>query len=168
MEQVLIGGLWECWCTRWWPGNLHLKQIMKMICLNQSFMMMFCIQSGSARKPFQYSKALCKKMWTKDLVVLRIMVEKRPSSITHSFVKSNGMTWKRARLNLLSSQKLWVLDTNTYDYLIYSLQKSKKEATNFDTEFTKEDPVLTPINTEIVKTINQVCSFLDQLEEKVF
>ena len=38
------------------------------------------------------------------------------------------------------------------------LQKSKKEATNFDTEFTKEDPVLTPINQEIVKTINQVKS----------
>ena len=38
------------------------------------------------------------------------------------------------------------------------LQKSKKEATNFDTEFTKEDPVLTPINQEIVKTINQVRS----------
>merc|ERR1712203_400615 len=28
--------------------------------------------------------------------------------------------------------------------------KSKKEATNFDTEFTKEDPVLTPINQDIV------------------
>ena len=36
------------------------------------------------------------------------------------------------------------------------MQKSKKEATNFDTEFTKEDPVLTPINQEIVKTIDQV------------
>jgi len=33
--------------------------------------------------------------------------------------------------------------------------KSKKEATNFDAEFTKEDPVLTPINQDIVKTINQ-------------
>ena len=39
-------------------------------------------------------------------------------------------------------------------------QKSKKEATNFDTEFTKEDPVLTPINQEIVKTINQVKSYI--------
>ena len=36
------------------------------------------------------------------------------------------------------------------------MQKSKKEATNFDTEFTKEDPVLTPINQDIVRTINQV------------
>jgi len=33
--------------------------------------------------------------------------------------------------------------------------KSKKEATNFDTEFTKEDPVLTPVNPDITKTINQ-------------
>ena len=34
--------------------------------------------------------------------------------------------------------------------------KNKKAATNFDTEFTKEDPVLTPVNPDIVKTINQV------------
>ncbi|XP_040565028.1 calcium-independent protein kinase C [Lepeophtheirus salmonis] len=33
--------------------------------------------------------------------------------------------------------------------------KSKKDAMNFDTEFTKEDPVLTPVNAEIVRTINQ-------------
>jgi len=33
--------------------------------------------------------------------------------------------------------------------------KNKKEATNFDTEFTKEDPVLTPVNPDIMKTINQ-------------
>ena len=42
------------------------------------------------------------------------------------------------------------------DILRLLLQKSKKEATNFDAEFTKEDPVLTPINQDIVKTINQV------------
>ena len=42
------------------------------------------------------------------------------------------------------------------DILQLLLQKSKKEATNFDAEFTKEDPVLTPINQDIVKTINQV------------
>lgn len=33
--------------------------------------------------------------------------------------------------------------------------KNRKEATNFDTEFTKEDPVLTPVNPDITKTINQ-------------
>jgi hypothetical protein len=36
------------------------------------------------------------------------------------------------------------------------LQKNRKEATNFDTEFTKEDPVLTPVNPDITKTIQQV------------
>ena len=43
-------------------------------------------------------------------------------------------------------------------------QKSKKEATNFDTEFTKEDPVLTPINQDIVRTINQVHLMLGCVE----
>ncbi len=33
--------------------------------------------------------------------------------------------------------------------------KSKKDVANFDQEFTREDPVLTPINPELVKTINQ-------------
>ena len=44
----------------------------------------------------------------------------------------------------------------TVTFIQLLLQKSKKEATNFDAEFTKEDPVLTPINQDIVKTINQV------------
>lgn len=33
--------------------------------------------------------------------------------------------------------------------------KSKKDVVNFDSEFTKEEPVLTPINPELVKTIDQ-------------
>ncbi|XP_044728006.1 protein kinase C isoform X2 [Chrysoperla carnea] len=33
--------------------------------------------------------------------------------------------------------------------------KSKKDALNFDAEFTKEEPVLTPINMDIVNSINQ-------------
>jgi len=33
--------------------------------------------------------------------------------------------------------------------------KNRKDALNFDSEFTKEDPVLTPVNPEILKTINQ-------------
>lgn len=37
----------------------------------------------------------------------------------------------------------------------YHLQKGKKDAVNFDTEFTKEEPVLTPINQEVVRAINQ-------------
>ncbi|KAB7495040.1 Calcium-independent protein kinase C [Armadillidium nasatum] len=33
--------------------------------------------------------------------------------------------------------------------------KGKRDAVNFDAEFTKEEPVLTPINSEVVKAINQ-------------
>lgn len=33
--------------------------------------------------------------------------------------------------------------------------KSKKDALNFDAEFTKEEPVLTPINADVVRAINQ-------------
>jgi hypothetical protein len=43
------------------------------------------------------------------------------------------------------------------------VQKNKKDALNFDTEFTKEDPVLTPVNPEILKTINQVDTVPDSL-----
>lgn len=35
-------------------------------------------------------------------------------------------------------------------------QQSKREAANFDAEFTKEDPVLTPVPADVVRTINQV------------
>lgn len=34
-------------------------------------------------------------------------------------------------------------------------QKSPKDALNFDTEFTKEEPVLTPVPGDVVRTINQ-------------
>ncbi|KAK3926769.1 Protein kinase C [Frankliniella fusca] len=34
-------------------------------------------------------------------------------------------------------------------------EKNKKDALNFDTEFTKEEPVLTPINADVVRSINQ-------------
>ncbi|GLG99602.1 Protein kinase C [Gryllus bimaculatus] len=33
--------------------------------------------------------------------------------------------------------------------------KSKKDAVNFDQEFTKEEPVLTPVNSDVVRAINQ-------------
>ena len=51
---------------------------------------------------------------------------------------------------------IWSPRLNCYWKLKLSLQKNRKEATNFDTEFTKEDPVLTPVNPEITKTIQQV------------
>jgi novel protein kinase C epsilon type len=34
-------------------------------------------------------------------------------------------------------------------------QKNKKDVLNFDPEFTKEEPILTPVNPELVRTINQ-------------
>ncbi len=35
------------------------------------------------------------------------------------------------------------------------MQKNKRDVVNFDAEFTREEPVLTPINIELVKTIHQ-------------
>lgn len=35
------------------------------------------------------------------------------------------------------------------------LQKSKKDALNFDAEFTREEPMLTPVNIEVLRSINQ-------------
>ena len=35
------------------------------------------------------------------------------------------------------------------------MQKSRRDALNFDSEFTKEDPILTPINHDVVRAINQ-------------
>lgn len=40
-------------------------------------------------------------------------------------------------------------------HLLTNQQKGRKDAVNFDAEFTKEDPVLTAINEEVVRAINQ-------------
>lgn len=39
--------------------------------------------------------------------------------------------------------------------LLLQFQKSKKDALNFDAEFTREEPVLTPVNPEVLRSINQ-------------
>lgn len=39
--------------------------------------------------------------------------------------------------------------------LKFFLQKSARDVLNFDTEFTKEEPVLTPVQPDIVRSINQ-------------
>lgn len=40
--------------------------------------------------------------------------------------------------------------------IIYEqLQRSARDAVNFDTEFTREDPVLTPVPADIIRCINQ-------------
>ena len=38
--------------------------------------------------------------------------------------------------------------------LVFDLQKSKKDALNFDAEFTKEEPVLTPVNSDVVRSVS--------------
>lgn len=41
-------------------------------------------------------------------------------------------------------------------FSIYNVfQRSARDALNFDTEFTKEEPVLTPVPNDIVRCINQ-------------
>lgn len=37
----------------------------------------------------------------------------------------------------------------------FLFQKNKKDALNFDAEFTREEPVLTPVNIEVLRSINQ-------------
>jgi hypothetical protein len=50
---------------------------------------------------------------------------------------------------------IWFPSRSFVFNLHFHLQKSKKDVLNFDTEFTKEEPTLTPINPELIKTINQ-------------
>lgn len=40
-------------------------------------------------------------------------------------------------------------------FVCVKLQKSKTDANNFDRDFTSEDPVLTPVDPAVIKTINQ-------------
>lgn len=35
------------------------------------------------------------------------------------------------------------------------VQKTKRDVNNFDSDFTKEEPNLTPVNADILKTIDQ-------------
>lgn len=37
----------------------------------------------------------------------------------------------------------------------FNEQKTKRDVNNFDQDFTKEEPVLTPIGTEVLRQINQ-------------
>lgn len=41
--------------------------------------------------------------------------------------------------------------------MMICFQKNKKDALNFDAEFTKEEPVLTPVSADVLRCINQVC-----------
>lgn len=46
------------------------------------------------------------------------------------------------------------LNTQMYTFSL-SFQKTKKDVNNFDQDFTREDPVLTPVDDSIIKQINQ-------------
>lgn len=48
-------------------------------------------------------------------------------------------------------KNLWINFIFVFSYL----QKSPKDALNFDTEFTKEEPVLTPVPNDVIRCINQ-------------
>ena len=52
-------------------------------------------------------------------------------------------------------QEILHLDAKSFTEEYSALQKGRKDAVNFDAEFTKEEPVLTPINQEVVRAINQ-------------
>lgn len=43
----------------------------------------------------------------------------------------------------------------SHDFNSLSFQKTKKDVNNFDQDFTREDPVLTPVDDAIIKQINQ-------------
>lgn len=40
-------------------------------------------------------------------------------------------------------------------FRIFRQQKTRRDVNNFDSDFTKEEPVLTPVNPEVLKTIDQ-------------
>lgn len=48
-----------------------------------------------------------------------------------------------------------ILSIDLITYTHKSLQKNPRDANNFDAEFTKEDPVLTPIGNDVIRCINQ-------------
>lgn len=55
------GGLWGCWCMRWWQVSLRLKPITKTTCLSPSSMMTSFTPCGSARRPCPFSKRSVRK-----------------------------------------------------------------------------------------------------------
>lgn len=54
-------------------------------------------------------------------------------------------------INLLSIYLMQI----TFPISRVNPQKSPKDALNFDTEFTKEEPVLTPVPNDVIRCINQ-------------
>lgn len=42
-----------------------------------------------------------------------------------------------------------------YNLLLFAFQKTKRDVNNFDQDFTREEPILTPVEDNIVRQINQ-------------
>lgn len=60
-----------------------------------------------------------------------------------------------AAIFLLSKKKQHLIPILFVSFIFSKLQKSPKDALNFDTEFTKEEPVLTPVPNDVIRCINQ-------------
>lgn len=47
------------------------------------------------------------------------------------------------------------METNSHNRSLVPQQKNARDVSNFDIDFLKEEPILTPVNPEVLKTINQ-------------
>jgi novel protein kinase C epsilon type len=59
------------------------------------------------------------------------------------------------RPRVVSSQNDFSTQLFSNKFLFCHLQRSARDAVNFDTEFTREEPVLTPVPNDVVRCINQ-------------
>lgn len=73
--------------------------------------------------------------------------------LTNERVLSGEFLYSHREISLYNNNGLILFIP--YSYFENLLQKSKKDALNFDAEFTKEEPVLTPVNMEVLRSINQ-------------
>ena len=107
-----------------------------------------CVTAHGGEEAIKHHSFFRDVKW-KDLEDRKIKPPFRPkivSSIVH-FRSLRRILFLFIYIILLVQQPI----TSIYNYL----QKSKKDVLNFDPEFTKEEPVLTPVNPELVRTINQ-------------
>uniref|UniRef100_A0A8C5WWE2 AGC-kinase C-terminal domain-containing protein n=1 Tax=Laticauda laticaudata TaxID=8630 RepID=A0A8C5WWE2_LATLA len=49
----------------------------------------------------------------------------------------------------------WCKNTTHSSSFAFVSQKTKRDVNNFDQDFTREDPILTPVDETIIKQINQ-------------
>lgn len=58
-------------------------------------------------------------------------------------------------VRIIIQYKISIFELIELPFCLKILQKSPKDALNFDTEFTKEEPVLTPVPNDVIRCINQ-------------